>query len=99
MLRNGSSGDEVRQLQDDLALLGFDPGPVDGAFGPKTEAAVRAFQESIESLGADGIVGPKTAAALERRVAPKRTAQRLAGGGDDGGDESASAGETSSTPL
>ena len=99
MLRNGSSGDEVRQLQEDLALLGFDPGSADGAFGPNTEAAVRAFQESIDALGADGIVGPKTAAALERRVAPKRTAQRLAGGGDEGGDETASSGEASTTPM
>ncbi|MDJ0962420.1 MAG: peptidoglycan-binding domain-containing protein [Acidimicrobiia bacterium] len=98
MLRNGSSGDEVRQLQDDLALLGFDPGPIDGAFGPKTEAAVRAFQESVDSLGADGIVGPKTAASLASRVGPKRAAQRLAGGGDDAGDETASSGG-SSTPL
>ena len=83
MLKSGSKGDEVRQLQEDLALLGFDPGSADGAFGPNTAAAVKAFQESVDSLDADGIVGPKTASSIELRVGPKRAAQRLAGNADD----------------
>ena len=79
MLKIGSKGDDVRQLQEDLNLLGFDAGTADGAFGPNTAAAVKAFQESIDSLDADGIVGPKTASSIETRVGPKRAAQRLAG--------------------
>lgn len=63
MLQQGSSGTEVEALQRRLTKAGFDPGPVDGAFGPKTAAAVRAFQES-EDLGVDGIAGPKTMQAL-----------------------------------
>lgn len=64
MLRNGSRGDEVKALQTALTAAGFDAGTADGIFGPKTDAAVRAFQES-KGLGVDGIVGPKTMAALE----------------------------------
>lgn len=63
-LKVGSSGTDVVLLQKKLAERGFPPGASDGAlFGPGTEAAVIAFQKS-EGLLADGIVGPKTAAAL-----------------------------------
>jgi len=62
-LRRPMSGADVMQLQRDLAAAGFDPGPIDGQFGPRTEAAVRAFQRS-RSLQVDGIVGPQTRGAL-----------------------------------
>jgi peptidoglycan hydrolase-like protein with peptidoglycan-binding domain len=64
MLRNGSSGSEVEDLQRKLAGQGINPGPVDGIFGPKTEDAVKRFQERA-GLEEDGIAGPKTMAALE----------------------------------
>jgi peptidoglycan hydrolase-like protein with peptidoglycan-binding domain len=57
-----SSGDErvaVRGVQRRLIELGFDPGEIDGRFGPDTEKAVRAFQEKYE-LETDGVVGPAT---------------------------------------
>lgn len=70
MLRAGDEGDDVAALQDMLADLGYDLGKtgpkkdgVDGDFGAKTDAAVRDFQ-SKNGLAADGIVGPKTYAAL-----------------------------------
>jgi peptidoglycan L-alanyl-D-glutamate endopeptidase CwlK len=63
VLREGSSGDDVRTIQQQLRDHGFPPGAVDGQFGSGTEAAVKAFQQS-EGLLADGIVGPRTAAAL-----------------------------------
>ena len=44
---------------------------VDGIFGPKTEAAVRAFQRGTRGLRVDGIVGPATSAALRLQVVPK----------------------------
>jgi peptidoglycan hydrolase-like protein with peptidoglycan-binding domain len=36
----GISGDDVRQLENALKRLGFDPGPVDGTFDEQTSAAV-----------------------------------------------------------
>ena len=62
-LRTGTSGPAVSDLQKKLAAAGFDPGPIDGSFGPKTQAAVRAYQ-TAKGLGVDGIVGPETRASL-----------------------------------
>lgn len=62
-LRKGSGGDNVEELQ---AVLNAKYGAaleVDGIFGAKTEQAVKAFQ-SAKGLTADGVVGPKTWAAL-----------------------------------
>ena len=49
----------IRVIQEILKDLGFDPGPVDGVKGPKTEAAIKAYQ-SERGLEVDGIAGPKT---------------------------------------
>ena len=59
MLRKGSSGEDVARLQKRLTAAGFDPGAADGIFGPKTDAALRAFQEA-NGLAVDGIAGPAT---------------------------------------
>ncbi|MBR0426453.1 MAG: peptidoglycan-binding protein [Clostridia bacterium] len=56
-------GEDVTELQKALLIHGFDPGPVDGIFGKKTRAAVRAFQKAT-GLKTDGIAGPDTFAAL-----------------------------------
>lgn len=58
-LRSGARGAAVTQLQNKLRAAGFNPGASDGVFGPKTQSAVKAFQQS-RGLVADGIVGPKT---------------------------------------
>ncbi|GLK47104.1 hypothetical protein GCM10017620_00770 [Brevundimonas intermedia] len=50
-------------IQQALKSRGFDPGPIDGVWGTRTAAAVRAFQAS-KGLTVDGLVGPRTAAAL-----------------------------------
>jgi hypothetical protein len=63
MLRLGSRGDDVRTCQRRLNLKGADL-VEDGAFGPKTDGAVRSFQSS-NGLAADGVVGPLTWAALD----------------------------------
>jgi|AGTN01.1.fsa_nt_gi Cell wall-associated hydrolases (invasion-associated proteins) len=57
------SGDDVRAVQQALVKAGYSPGGVDGAYGPKTEAAVKAYQAGSR-LAADGIVGKATWAKL-----------------------------------
>lgn len=75
-IRKGSSGEYVRQAQTRLIELGYDLGTsgADGKFGTKTAEAVKAFQKA-NGLTADGIVGPKTWAALatDARPAPEAT--------------------------
>lgn len=63
MLRQGSRGPAVSALQQQLADRGFDVGPIDGVFGPKTAAAVRAFQAQ-QGIATDGVVGPITSGKL-----------------------------------
>lgn len=65
-LRLGSRGPEVAQLQKLLnaKIHPIPPLTPDGNFGLKTEAAVRKFQ-THQHLKPDGVVGPRTWAALE----------------------------------
>jgi murein DD-endopeptidase MepM/ murein hydrolase activator NlpD len=63
VLRVGLGGADVHALQDRLAALGYDAGTADGVFGPKTEAAVRAFQTAMR-MTVDGLVGRQTKTAL-----------------------------------
>ena len=64
VLKQGSQGAQVVSLQKQLKALGFDPGAVDGKFGPGTKKALIAFQKS-KGLQADGMVGPASLAALQ----------------------------------
>lgn len=63
ILKEGSSGSEVKALQMRLNQLGFGPLIVDGEFGPGTTASVRRYQSKY-GLPVDGIVGPVTAGKL-----------------------------------
>lgn len=69
-LRLGSRGADVRALQRSLARLSYLPGgDVDGTFGMQTWHAVVAFQ-GWNHLQRDGVVGPRTRAALARARRP-----------------------------
>ena len=72
-VKQGSQGDAVRGVQEEFQFrnLSGDPSKglqVDGIFGPKTDAAVRGFQQALHqdvpSVTVDGIVGPVTWRAL-----------------------------------
>lgn len=67
ILKEGFSGDDVKQLQKDLKKLGYYKSSIDGVFGPKTTEAVKAFQTD-NGLESDGVVGPYTYFALEKAL-------------------------------
>lgn len=80
MLRRGSRGSLVSTLQGLLRDRGYRIA-VDGIFGLQTHRAVRAFQASMR-LSRDGIVGPRTAAALSQggSTSPATGGQQSGGG-------------------
>ena len=63
LLKNGSKGDDVKKLQEKLGVEAI------GTFGPKTEAAVKAWQKA-NGLKDDGIVGDATWSKLFGESAP-----------------------------
>nr|DAG52047.1 MAG TPA: peptidase [Caudoviricetes sp.] len=74
----------VKQRQLLLAYLGYDPGTIDGLYGPKTRAAVKAFQQDFGGLTVDGVAGAATQKALRHAVAygmPEREAVKPETGG------------------
>lgn len=70
VLRKGMKGEAVRNLQADLVAYGLDPGPIDGRYGDKTEAAVRQFQADA-LLAVDGVFGPNSRRVLDIRLATR----------------------------
>lgn len=65
VLRRGHRGKDVTNLQELLLKIGYSPGPIDGIFGPNTEAAVKSLQTAY-GLTVDGVVGPKTWGIIEK---------------------------------
>lgn len=75
----GDSGWDVSEAQFLLRIHGFEPGPLDGFMGTRSEEAVRRFQRAT-GLHVDGVIGPATTAlaghpapgGAERALAPGR---------------------------
>lgn len=65
---------ENKTIQTKLKRWGYYKGSVDGIYGSQTKAAVKAFQKK-NGLAADGIVGPKTAAALGMSLSGSKSTQ------------------------
>jgi len=63
LLKKGSTGADVKMLQEALNKLGFSAGTADGEFGRNTEAALKRMQRAAR-ITADGQYGPVTHAAL-----------------------------------
>jgi len=57
----------VRNIQDGLHRLGYDPGAVDGRLGPRTEDAIRHYQQD-NGLAADGQATPQLWDQIHARI-------------------------------
>lgn len=78
-LKSGMKGDDVTRVQQRLAQLHFDPGPIDGVYGQNTVQAVWAFEKLVMSVPrerATGVVTPSTWSIMQSdlRVKPRRDA-------------------------
>lgn len=66
ILKRGSSGNDVRTLQDNLKKLGFAI-DVDGSYGERTQSSIIALQ-TIFGYDVDGVVGPATLKLVEQQL-------------------------------
>ncbi len=80
VLRLGSTGAAVGNLQRNLTRLGYYRGPVNGNFGQLTQAAVIQFQRAY-GINPDGVVGSRTLDAVRVALNPGNNS-----GGSFGGD-------------
>ena len=71
-LSRGDTGRRVLELQDRLTALGYWLGEPDGAFGSLTQQAVFSLQKAA-GIRRDGVVGPRTRAALAHGIRPRPT--------------------------
>ena len=63
--------EDAKDVQRELLALGFNPGPIDGIVGPRTRAALRAFQ-AAHGLEQTGLLTDATRAALENAAPPTK---------------------------
>ncbi|WP_444685231.1 C40 family peptidase [Alkalicoccus luteus] len=90
ILRSGSSGEQVRNLQNRLKELNYFSGSVNGSYNSATQQAVRDFQRAA-GIGVDGIAGPQTFGALDN------ASPRSSGSSSNTSSGSSSSGSSTST--
>jgi hypothetical protein len=84
-IRAGDQSEDVSEVQRILTEGGYYSGPVDGVYGPETEAAVRAYQ-TAHGLTVDGVVGPETWGNMHGDPNyPNNTTGALSGGASNSG--------------
>ena len=69
-VHRGDVGDDVRRVQQRLADLPFDPGPVDGVFGQMTEQAVWAYEKLVLGVSREDMTGSVTPAMWDEMQDP-----------------------------
>lgn len=74
-LKPGARNSDVKALQQRLKELHYDPGKIDGKYGPTTQAAVWAF-EKVNRIKVSGTVGKKVWRALEAPKTPKALSKK-----------------------
>ena len=67
---NTPARQKIARIQRQLQSLGYSPGPADGIMGPKTRAAIKAFQEK-QGLEVTGNISEDLNAILGSKVADK----------------------------
>lgn len=70
LLREGDRGPAVKRFQTLVQYAGYNPGPLDGIFGPRTKEALLAFQRSVKELEITGVVDEETWTALGANCEP-----------------------------
>lgn len=68
VLKSGSRGNKVKQLQRALNAANFKVGKEDGIYGAKTKDGVTRFQQVHDAYNVDGIYGPRTKKRLDKVV-------------------------------
>ncbi|MBT2688499.1 LysM peptidoglycan-binding domain-containing protein [Bacillus sp. ISL-47] len=71
ILRQGDTGPNVRRIQFLLQMVNFYPGPIDGIYGPKTQAALIGWQQAIKELEVTGMVDMDTWISLGFQCDPR----------------------------
>lgn len=74
VLQRGDLNENVREIQSILISLGYLSSPADGDFGPRTEQAVKEFQQAA-GIETTGIIDERTYDLLNSRQTPKKAAE------------------------